>query len=74
MSMPAIGSVWKERDRRFERYIKVIEIVQARWVRIRTCEADGSEPERTRRTLADMDAFGKRYKLVEDSPTERDRT
>jgi hypothetical protein len=66
MSELTVGSIWREADMRFSRYIKVVEIVGGTLnrVMIQTVCADDGRPVTGRTTSARADAFGKRYKFV----------
>ena len=61
-----IGSIWKEHDSRFDRYIKVVEIGETNgegWARIALCNpVSGLAGNRTAK--ARLRRFGKSYKQV----------
>lgn len=64
-SLPALDSIWKERDGRFERYIRVdgyegLHSQPEPKVIIQTVSRDG-HPATRRYTKATLSAFGKRY-------------
>jgi hypothetical protein len=65
LSGPEVGSVWRERDNRFERYVRVVGKAYGAtadaYVPIQTCDATGKGLTH-RVTRAKLTAFGKRYK------------
>lgn len=70
-----VGSIWRENDKRLERYVQVISIGRTKAdaygrenaVEISVCLPDGSwRSDRT--TQARLRRFGKSYKLVMDVP------
>jgi hypothetical protein len=71
-----IGSVWRENDTRFERYVQVVGFceVTTRYtqpptrhpgVEIAACSPDGSGPN-GRTTKARISRFGTAYKLIKE--------
>ena len=63
ITIPEIGSVWKEIDKRFERYVQVMEIKDGK-ARIANCSAN-SNWHSGRSTWTKISRFGKAYKRVE---------
>lgn len=59
--MPTPGTIWRERDPRFTRFVKVLEPTSG-WVRVRTWAA-GEFVRGSRVSLIDLDAFHKRFTL-----------
>lgn len=59
-----VGSVWRERDNRFERYVLVVAVPSPGYskVTIQSC-GEGGETFGARETKANISAFGKRYTL-----------
>ena len=60
-----IGSVWREIDKRFERYVKVIGTDGPNRALIVGCASNGRTAQNPRTTTAKLARFGKAYKLVE---------
>ncbi len=64
MSEVTIGSIWRESDRRFERYVKVVAIVGDK-AEIETVDQRGAPLQMTFvTTKAKLSRFGKAYKRV----------
>lgn len=62
-TLPAVGDVWQERDKRFTRYVRVIAIDDG-WVNIQTVvpaqDGWGAKP-RAQNRWANIDRFDGRY-------------
>lgn len=71
MSRIEEGQIWKEDDKRFDRYVRVEFVcVGGERVRIKRCHRDGTFWKAGRSTEASAARFGKRggYKLLEPQP------
>ncbi len=62
-----VGSIWRENDKRFERYVKVISIAGPDRVMIVGCSQEGHHSAWFRGRSAKVSRFGKAYKLVEST-------
>lgn len=66
---PKPGEIWKEADKRFTRYVKIIR-VDADAAIIQTCDERGTVLPRTRQAPAMLSRFGKvgGYRLFKEAP------
>lgn len=63
MEVVRIGSIWKERDTRFDRYVKVLGLPAPGFEHVRIQSVDPKTGEALGpKTRAMLSAFGKRYK------------
>lgn len=69
-SLPEIqeGQIWRERDPRFVRYVKVMMILRPKGVRVKTCTERGEHLKGARETEVNRDRFAKAFTLIR-SPT-----
>lgn len=60
------GQIWRERDPRFERYVKVTMLLRPRGLRVRTCDLHGDFKRGARQTEINQDRFSKAFTLIID--------
>lgn len=69
-----IGSVWRERDGQFTRYVVVERMncgnIMDPRAQIRTCDEFGRPLAGSRSTLAKQSAFGRRYDFIRTTKTD----
>jgi hypothetical protein len=58
------GQIWHERDRRTDRFVKVLMLLRPDGLRIRTCDRDGSFKRGSRESEVDAKRFVKTFDLV----------
>lgn len=65
-----VGQVWKSRDRREDRWVRVVEI-DAQFAVVEPCGPNGEPHQEPRRTRVRLDPAGRltRYRLVQDAQT-----
>lgn len=63
------GQIWREDDKRLERFIRVT-CVRSDEITFRTCDVNGAFKPNTRFSCAKIERFGRSggYKLVRDTP------
>ena len=54
------GQIWRERDARFTRYVKILESPRD-WIRVRTCDEYGTIARGSRASLVAADRFPKAF-------------
>lgn len=62
MSEVTVGSVWRERDSRFVRFVKIVSILNTGKAEV--ISSHGAGPWGTRITRISIGNFGKRYTAV----------
>jgi hypothetical protein len=69
MDTITVGSIWKESDKRFERFVRVMRTAPDA-IQIRTCDESGAFKPGTRASQANPSRFGKAggYSFVRSAP------
>lgn len=58
------GQIWRENDKRFTRFVKVIRLLRPNGLRVRTCDEHGDFARRSRETEVNQDRFLKAFTLI----------